>query len=58
MFEEMNEKLSAFGVVPVVVIDDAKDALPLAEALRAGGLLCAEVTFRTDAAEEFEEEEE
>ena len=48
----MNEKLSAFGVVPVVVIDDAKDALPLAEALRAGGLLCAEVTFRTDAAEE------
>ena len=48
----MNEKLSAFGVVPVVVIDDAKGALPLAEALRAGGLLCAEVTFRTDAAEE------
>ena len=32
----MNEKLSAFGVVPVVVIDDAKDALPLAEALQAG----------------------
>ena len=52
MFEEMNEKLSAFGVVPVVVIEDAKDAEALAEALLAGGLRCAEVTFRTAAAEE------
>ena len=52
MFEEMNAKLSAFGVVPVVVIEDAKDAEPLAEALLAGGLHCAEVTFRTAAAEE------
>ena len=48
----MNEKLGAFGVVPVVVLNDAKDAEPLAEALCKGGLKCAEVTFRTAAAEE------
>lgn len=41
-----------YGVVPVVVLEDAKDALPLAKALTEGGLPCAEVTFRTDAAEE------
>ena len=46
------EKLGQFGVVPVVVLDDAKDAKPLAKALCDGGLACAEVTFRTDAAEE------
>ena len=46
------EKLGQFGVVPVVVLDDAKDAAPLAKALCEGGLACAEVTFRTDAAEE------
>ena len=40
------------AVVPVVVLDDPKDALPLAEALMEGGLPCAEVTFRTEAAEE------
>lgn len=51
----MNEILKQFekyGVVPVVVLDDAKDAAPLAEALTAGGLPLAEVTFRTAAAEE------
>ena len=46
------EQLSKFGVVPVVVLNDAKDAEPLAKALCDGGLPCAEVTFRTDAAEE------
>ena len=46
------EKLGQFGVVPVVVLDDAKDAKPLAKALCDGGLACAEVTFRTEAAEE------
>ena len=40
------------GVVPVVVLEDAKDAVPLAQALVEGGLPCAEVTFRTAAAEE------
>lgn len=46
------EKLGKFGVVPVVVLDNASDAAPLAKALCDGGLACAEVTFRTDAAEE------
>ena len=46
------EKLGKFGVVPVVVLDDVKDAAPLAKALCDGSLACAEVTFRTDAAEE------
>ena len=50
--EKMIEQIRAAGVVPVVKIDDAKDAVALAEALREGGLNCAEVTFRTDAAEE------
>src|SRR5262249_3315896 len=40
------------GLVPVVVLQDAADAGPLAEALLAGGLRCVEVTFRTDAAAE------
>ncbi len=40
------------GIVPVVALDDAKDAKPLAKALKNGGLSCVEVTFRTDAAEE------
>ena len=46
------EDLQKIGIVPVVVINDAKDAKPLAEALIKGGLPCAEVTFRTEAAEE------
>lgn len=46
------EKIQELGVVPVVVLNDAKDAAPLAKALCEGGLPCAEVTFRTDAAEE------
>lgn len=45
------EQFEKLGVVPVVVIQDVKDALPLAEALCKGGLPCAEITFRTDAAE-------
>lgn len=48
----MNERMKEFGVVPVVVLDDAKDAIPLADVLCEGGLACAEVTFRTEAAEE------
>ena len=46
------ETISKIGIVPVVKLDDAKDALPLADALCKGGLPCAEVTFRTDAAAE------
>ena len=46
------DKFEELGVIPVVVLNDAKDALPLAKALVEGGLPCAEVTFRTAAAEE------
>lgn len=46
------EEIQKIGIVPVVVLNDAKDAEPLAKALCEGGLPCAEVTFRTDAAEE------
>ena len=52
MYESMNEKLASFGVVPVVVLNDAERAVPLAQALVDGGLGVAEVTFRTAAAEE------
>ncbi len=48
----IHEQFEQFGVVPVVVLEDAKDAGPLAEALVKGGLPCAEVTFRTAAAEQ------
>lgn len=44
------QKLELFGIVPVVVINDAADARGLAQALCDGGLPCAEVTFRTAAA--------
>lgn len=46
------DTLSQHGVVPVIAIDDAKDALPLADALIDGGLPVAEITFRTEAAAE------
>lgn len=49
---EVLEKIQKIGIVPVVVLDDPKDAAPLAKALCDGGLPCAEVTFRTAAAEE------
>ena len=46
------EQFYQYGVVPVVVLEDAKDAVRLAKALMDGGLPCAEVTFRTEAAED------
>ncbi len=46
------KELSLIGIVPVIALDDAKDASDLAGALCRGGLPCAEVTFRTAAAEE------
>lgn len=49
---EVLQQIQKIGIVPVVVLNDAKDAEPLAKALCAGGLPCAEVTFRTAAAEE------
>ena len=46
------EQFAQIGIIPVVVLNDVKDAIPLGKALMEGGLPCAEVTFRTDAAEE------
>ena len=48
--KDLQEKFEKIGVIPVIVIDEAKNAEPLAEALVAGGLPCAEITFRTQAA--------
>ena len=45
-------RLARAGVVPVVVIDDAKDAVPTANAMVAGGIDVMEITFRTAAAPE------
>lgn len=50
--ESVSNRMEELGIVPVVVIDDPKQSLPLGEALLEGGLPCAEVTFRTDAAAE------
>ncbi len=50
--EKLLNKLGEIGIIPVVVLNDAKNAKPLGKALMAGGLPAAEVTFRTDAAEE------
>lgn len=44
------ERLKNSGVVPVVVLDDAKDAVPTANAMLEGGVDVMEITFRTAAA--------
>ena len=49
---DVMKKVEELKIVPVVKLDRAEDSRPLAEALCAGGLPVAEVTFRTDAAEE------
>ena len=49
---EMIEKLSLAGIVPVIKVEDAADAVPLCRALSDGGLPVAEITFRSDAAQE------
>ena len=46
------EELKKIGIIPVIKIDDAEKAVPLAKALIAGGIPCAEVTFRTAQGEE------
>ena len=52
MMKTIEKQMAEMLVVPVVVLNDAKDAGKLADALVEGGLPCAEVTFRTEAAEE------
>jgi len=49
---DVEQAVGAVRILPVVVLADAKAAEPLADALLAGGLPCAEVTFRTEAAAE------
>ena len=44
------EQVAACGVVPVVVLEDAEQAVPTAKALLAGGINAMEITFRTSAA--------
>ncbi|MDR0316768.1 MAG: bifunctional 4-hydroxy-2-oxoglutarate aldolase/2-dehydro-3-deoxy-phosphogluconate aldolase [Treponema sp.] len=46
------EELGKIGIVPVIKIDDVEKAVPLARALIAGGIPCAEITFRTAQGEE------
>lgn len=50
--KDIAERIRKIRIVPVIKIEDAKDAVPLAEALSKGGLPCAEVTFRTSEAAE------
>lgn len=47
---ELNQRLKAIRIVPVIAIKNADDAVPLAKTLVDNGLPCAEITFRTDAA--------
>jgi 2-dehydro-3-deoxyphosphogluconate aldolase/(4S)-4-hydroxy-2-oxoglutarate aldolase len=47
---ELNKKLYEVGLIPVIKIEDAEKAVPLARALCEGGLPAAEITFRTAAA--------
>ncbi|NLB50426.1 MAG: bifunctional 4-hydroxy-2-oxoglutarate aldolase/2-dehydro-3-deoxy-phosphogluconate aldolase [Clostridiaceae bacterium] len=47
----VRQELEVKRIVPVIVLEDVKDAVPLGEALIAGGLPLAEITFRTQAAE-------
>ncbi|MDR1239546.1 MAG: bifunctional 4-hydroxy-2-oxoglutarate aldolase/2-dehydro-3-deoxy-phosphogluconate aldolase [Treponema sp.] len=49
---EVFEELGNIGIVPVITIDDVEKAVPLARALTAGGIPCAEITFRTEQGEE------
>lgn len=49
---EILKKISLIGIVPVVKIEDVEKAVPLAKALYEGGIPVAEITFRTEQAEE------
>ena len=49
---DMIQKISSLGIVPVIKLTDANNAVPLCRALKRGGLPVAEITFRAAAAEE------
>lgn len=48
--DHITDRLASLRIVPVVAIDREDRAVPLARSLMAGGIPCAEITFRTDAA--------
>lgn len=50
MYTRMLQELETRKIVPVIALNRAQDALPLAQALKEGGLPVAEITFRTEAA--------
>lgn len=50
-FDLILDQIASFRIIPVVAIDKVEHAVPLAHALLEGGLPCAEITFRTEAAE-------
>lgn len=52
VMQTLLERIHTIRIVPVIAIDDAAQAIPLAKALIAGGIPCAEITFRTAAAAE------
>lgn len=52
MTKTLLERLTSPRIIPVVTLDDARQAAPVAQALAAGGLACIEITFRTEAAAE------
>lgn len=49
MISKNIQRIFDIGLVPLIVLDDVEDAVPLGKALVAGGIPVAEVTFRTDA---------
>jgi 2-dehydro-3-deoxyphosphogluconate aldolase/(4S)-4-hydroxy-2-oxoglutarate aldolase len=49
MDSQLLTRLAALKIVPIITIDDPAHAIPLADAILAGGLPCAEITFRTAA---------
>lgn len=53
MNHEIFEKLKETGIYPIIVMKDAENASTLGEILKNNGMMCAEVSFRTDAAEEI-----
>ncbi|MCX7046746.1 MAG: bifunctional 4-hydroxy-2-oxoglutarate aldolase/2-dehydro-3-deoxy-phosphogluconate aldolase [Candidatus Sumerlaeota bacterium] len=48
----IQDKIRQSRILPVIALDNVEDAIPLCNALRRGGLLAAEITFRTKAARE------
>jgi 2-dehydro-3-deoxyphosphogluconate aldolase / (4S)-4-hydroxy-2-oxoglutarate aldolase len=52
MINDVIKEIEKIKIIPVIKIGDAKDALPLSHALVSGGIPIAEITFRSDAAEE------